>query len=80
MAAAETAAPVAMPLELAAQAPVSAPVADAPAPKRERPAPRAAAPERLREQRPTPLADPQGRGFDDDQVPAFLLRGKRAAG
>jgi len=26
------------------------------------------------------LADPQGRGFDDDQVPAFLLRGKRAAG
>jgi superfamily II DNA/RNA helicase len=80
MAAAETSAPVAMPLELAAQAPVSAPVADAPAPKRERPAPRAAAPERLREQRPTPLADPQGRGFDDDQVPAFLLRGKRAAG
>jgi len=65
------------------QVPAPAPVAvAAPAPKRERErhAPRAAAPERAREQRPTPLADPQGRGFDDDQVPAFLLRGKRAAG
>ncbi|MFN8703314.1 MAG: DEAD/DEAH box helicase [Rhodospirillales bacterium] len=84
-AALEVVAPVAAPIEVAAAAPIvaQAPVAAAtPAPKRERErhAPRAAAPERTREQRPTPLADPQGRGFDDDQVPAFLLRGKRAAG
>jgi superfamily II DNA/RNA helicase len=36
--------------------------------------------EQHRESRPAPLADPSGRGFDDDQVPAFLLRGRRAAG
>jgi len=77
-------APVAAPEPVAAPLPVSAPVS---APASERP--RAPAPERPRavkaprehrEARPTPLADPSGRGFDDDQVPAFLLRGRRQAG
>ena len=36
--------------------------------------------EQQRESRPAPLADPSGRGFDDDQVPAFLLRGLAARG
>jgi superfamily II DNA/RNA helicase len=66
--------PVSMPVETAPVA-VAAPIV--PVPER----PRAVqAPREKRESRPTPLADPSGRGFDDDQVPAFLLRGRRAAG
>jgi superfamily II DNA/RNA helicase len=83
-------APVAASVEtfIPAAAPAPAPVAQRehrePREHRERPAHRE--PRREREQRPerepqlAGAGNPGGRGFDDDGVPAFLLRGKRAAG
>ncbi|MBL8832324.1 MAG: DEAD/DEAH box helicase [Rhodospirillales bacterium] len=80
------AAPVAAIVETPAPvAPAPAPVAAAPAPAptpipHREPRQRNREREREREPQLAGAGAPGGRGFDDDGVPAFLLRGKRAAG
>ncbi len=81
------------PMPVAAAQAVPAPVAAAPVEQAEPRAERPARSERpARNERPTPVplprrepqmagaGNPAGRGFDEDGVPAFLLRGRRAAG